>query len=692
MKKTIKKFLFVMLAMISAFSVVGTSACTKPSEESVETIPNIVGFQGTHIYTSPETSQYVVQNGVCDYMLVVPATSSSWIVTAKTEFQYLFKMATGIDIASTTDDKIPTSSHSANTKYISLGNTSLIQSTDIDYSEEKLGRDGVRIVTKDNNIYVVGGTDVGTIYAVYTFMRLTFNYESYTTNTITIDKNVRNLKLKKYDVTDIPDFAERTPGATTVLGEARYTEYDAKMFMNRMGYMSGNTQLAYRSHAVRPADNEQGFEVRDDIMAIGHPADTILNRAAWYDLHKEWYSDIGNQWCYTAHGNEESLDLMTDMVVESIKYSLKTYKYSRPYAYAYNMGQNDNDDWCGCQACGELMDKYNTVSGSVIRFANIVGKKIEAWMNLPENAEWKNDNLEITIHAYMGTDTPPVKYNDAKKKWEPIDETVIPYKNISITHALIYTDHQQSYFSEFNKYFKDKTDGWAALTDNIHWYSYDYFAHQPLYLHDSFSFYTSENFQYRASISRNAMYVESLGGGSNLSAWYNLKVFLIARLSWNSSLNEQELIKDYFDAVYGSASQDMRRLFNAVRMYTYDQEEKNGLFKRHSIFAEIQKCDWKLNAINSWLEIIDQAYESIEVYKSRDPKLYETYSYNIELEALSPIYIKLSQHMEYLSLTEKKSLITRLKNDFSHWPDMKGIHYMQNALLGDYLNSIDTVA
>ncbi len=688
MKKITLKILSVAMACIASLGVFGC----KKDDTTEEPKNKTTAFEGTHIYTAPETDRYLVKDGACAYTLVVPSVSSDFLNKAKTEFLYFFKKATGISLRMVSDDQLTSGVHSAGTKYISLGETSLLRSTDIDYGTELLEADGGRIVTKDDNIYIVGGSDAGTLFAVYTFMRITFNYESYTTNTIVIDENVRNLKLRDYDVTDVPDFYMRTPGATPVKGDTKYSDYDAQYFMHRMGYRETNSKQRYRVHAVRPADNEQGFEVRDDITDIGHTTDTILTRSAWYDLHPEWFSTMGLQWCYTAHGDEASFDLMTDMVVECIKYSLITYKDSYPDAYSIAVNQEDNDEWCSCETCGTLKSKYGTVMGAVIRFINVVGKKIDAWMALPENAEYKNDNLKILLLAYMGTENPPVRYNEDTKKWEPIDDSVILYKNVQVEQAYIYTDHQQSWFSEFNKEFKDKADGWAALgnADQLSWYMYDSLQYNPLYLYDSFNFYTSENFQYRASIGRAGMYVEGNSKYLACSAWINLKTFLIARLSWDSSLSETKLIDDYFNAVYGPAAETMRTLFNNVRMYNYQQVEANELFKKHSIFNNVAlKCEWKINVLNSWIALADKALTEVELYKTIDPELYDQYCYNIELEAISPIYIMLANHENLLSSTKKNGLISRLRADFGHWPDMEEIGYahMEGRLI-EYVDSI----
>ena len=195
MKKT-NKILSLILAVIS--TVCFGAGCAGESVERVER--NV--YNGTHVLTAKETEKDFVKNGRCDYVLVTPKEDSKLLRDAKNEFLYFFEMATGITMKTATDEGL---THNANSKYISLGETTLLNSANIQWDKKQLGTDGVRIATKDNSVFLVGGSDVGTVNSVYTFMELTFGLQVYYYDCIEIEKNVVNKKLKAYDVTDIPD-------------------------------------------------------------------------------------------------------------------------------------------------------------------------------------------------------------------------------------------------------------------------------------------------------------------------------------------------------------------------------------------------------------------------------------------------------------------------------------------------------
>ena len=108
------------------------------------------------------------------------------------------------------DDGLTVKTHQPDQHYISLDETTLFNSLkgtekEIDCSLGTVTANGGKIVTVDNNIYICGFSDKGTLNLVYTFLRLTFNWETYSANTTVYDTDVHDLKLKAYDVFDIPD-------------------------------------------------------------------------------------------------------------------------------------------------------------------------------------------------------------------------------------------------------------------------------------------------------------------------------------------------------------------------------------------------------------------------------------------------------------------------------------------------------
>lgn len=669
MKKRSGRALSLALAATLCLGVVGCKNGKGPQDEEKRKEPDRLAFtDGTHVYTAPETNKDFIRNGMCEYTVVVPEVTTNYIRTAQSEFLYFFKKASGIDLRVINDGQLTTKTHSGDTKYISIGETTLLKSTDIDYSFETLNYDGGRIVTKDNNIYIVGGYDSGTLFAVYTFLRLTFNYECYTSSTFVIDENVKNMKLKAYDVTDVPDFYQRSCGLGTADTLTAWDTYDETNFIYRMGYLNTYNQHAARMHAVIDDPNNAGEVTIDpDTAGVSTNCDIILNKEKLRGTHPDWFSTEGVQWCYTARGNEAEFEKMTDAVVKSVVYALTTYTPEEyPMRNSYSITQSDNNDFCGCNACNEAKAKYGSQSGAVVRFLNAVSDKVTEWMNKPENAPYYREDFVLEFFAYGPTIDPPVKKEG--DEYQPVDDTVVLRDNIAIYHANIHGDYQQSVYAEGNDFVRDTIDGWRAVTDRFHWFLYNTNRRGFQYFYDSFDHYTSEGFQYYASISRDSMYVESQANNKMPSAWHNLKFYMLSRLQWDCTLDENELMDNYFNAVFGPGAKPMREFFDAERMYCAVEYAEKELAVKWSIYNYVNtKCDWPVNVVDSWIEKTNQAIDAVGVYEYADPEKYDTYCRNIEIEAVSPLYIMLDQNMDTLSAPQREKYVQRLKDDCARW-------------------------
>ena len=130
MKKAIK-LTALSLATLS-FATIGLTACDLLPGTGVETKEPEVNpeyvYNGTHIYTAPDTDEYLVKNGKTEYALVIPETTTYEEGVAVSEFTHLFKKATKIDLTVYTDDQVTDASKG---KYISLGRTTLLEDSDI---------------------------------------------------------------------------------------------------------------------------------------------------------------------------------------------------------------------------------------------------------------------------------------------------------------------------------------------------------------------------------------------------------------------------------------------------------------------------------------------------------------------------------------------------------------------------------
>ena len=211
--KTLVKGLSLLLAVIMSMAIVGCGPSTNdPTANAKE--PELIYF-GQHDYTAPDIEdKWLVKDGKTEYKVVIPAdtkeASKTYFKEQKTEFVKFFEASTGIALQVLVDDGLSVKTHQPDQYYISLDDTTLFDSlkgteNEIDCSVGTVTRIGGKIVTVDNNIYINGFSDMGTLNMVYTFLSVTFNWETYSANTTVYDENVTDKNLKAYDVFDIPD-------------------------------------------------------------------------------------------------------------------------------------------------------------------------------------------------------------------------------------------------------------------------------------------------------------------------------------------------------------------------------------------------------------------------------------------------------------------------------------------------------
>lgn len=657
-----KKIIRLLSIILIIFCLCCGCDCSSTQEES--------GYKGVHNYNLTETNDYLVYDGKTDYVVVVPSNASSFIRTASTEFCYLFKMATGIEMKSVVDSSLANGEHLDSNTYISIGETSLLKSTNVTHSLSELSYDGGKIITKGKTIYIIGGYDTGSLFAVYRFMNLTFNYECYYSSCIEIDKNVRVKHLYNYDVTDVPDFKSRSVG----LGSGKsvnFKEYDQVNFQYRMGYSNTYNESSFRAHQVYDdPESPTGFSVDSTKYAVSTNTDTIINKNRTGASHPSWFSDAGNQLCYTAHGDSEEFDKLTTALAHSVIYGLKTYtKDKYPLRDTFSITAEDNDFFCTCEACSNNLGKYGTHAGSIIKCLNEVAKKVNVWLDEGENRElYAREDFIIMFFAYGAPIAPPTVYDEAKDKYLPVDQTVICHENVGINYANIHLDYQQSVYAEDNKFGDEYLKGWSAVTDEVVWFTYNTNRRGFPYFYDSFNHYTNEGFQYYASISDRSMYVESQTNNPNPTCWYNLKFYLVSKLQWDTSLDVNQLTDNFFNAMFGQGAKYMREFFDAERMYCYNTYKEAGFHKKWSIYNYVNKdCEWPISVLNYWIDCCDKALKAVEPLKEIDPIAYDNYCKHIEIEAVSPIVIMFEQNADALSVPQKKAYLDRLTEDLNRW-------------------------
>ncbi len=677
---------------VLTLATTGLAGC-KPKDDDSSSKSTV--YKGTHVYTAPDTNDYLVKNGRTDYTLIIPAESSSTVRIARTEFADLFKDATDIVINVKTDDEIANPSTG---KYISLGRTKLLEQAGIEIDNKKLESDGHRIVTKDDDIYLCGGADEGTVFSVYTFMNITFNYETYYFDCMEIE-HTSEKKLKAYDVTDIPDFKLRMHSSDVTMYES--TDYDENMFAWRLKYYGKEGTRGYYWTPIH--------EIWWNMSEGGKGASTNINR--WfpeyiyndidqktreipnletedpndtkehYVYYPEWYSTMGGeQVCFSAHGDPVAYEAMVNEAFEKVKAQLAYYTPDRyPRYKVYSMTHMDNTNYCRCWKCRELSEYYNNSQGAVqVLFMNDLAAKVDEWMEYGKSigADWYREDFHLLFFAYNHNFIAPAKYNAKTKQYEPIDEKVKVSDRL-IAWFCREADGQKAFDSDENEDCLNQLDGWSACANNIYYWDYRTNFKNYIFPIDSFQWATPEMYAYFCNKSDRYWFTQLQDGNTGPNtAWHNLKAYLEAKLAWDTSLDMDELINNWFKAMFKDAAPAMLKVFYSVRAYQQYLLAGNlelGLQADGSVSIDRPEY-WPIGVVQGWLDGMDAAKEDVARYAVTNPELYDKVCGHIETEAISNLYIILDMHGYSISAKQRQEYIDRL------WYDIDWLH-LENLCL-----------
>ena len=346
--KNIKKIICLLLALMMMISM----GCNKGNDSSNDSSSSNQGGSGgsdivipdtpvnpvkpttlgevkgeRHEYNITETDKYIIKNGYTDYKILIPKgmAENDYIASAVSDLKVMFSEAANIDL-----DVIEDGQQASNGKYLVVHSTSLCSAESIGATREALGRGGFRIVTKGDNVIMCGATPESSMYAAYEFLHQALGFDLLYTDYYVLDKNVKNLKLMNYDVTDIPDFEYRIQST----GWIRYNDQNRK----RMKWTND-------SDWIIPVNGNNWHNTFDYLPPETYKAS-----------NSEWYSEPrGDQLCYTAHGDEESRAEMIDIISAKVieLFSMETYK---DYNHI-SISIQDNQNCCICDTCAAAKQK-----------------------------------------------------------------------------------------------------------------------------------------------------------------------------------------------------------------------------------------------------------------------------------------------------------------------------------------------
>ena len=450
-----------------------------------------------------DASDWLFRNGRSDYKIVVSDSAHDSEKAAARELQDYIRQISGV--------LLPITSKPENGgKHVFIGLS--------DYSKKLLDvemqadpAETFTYQTKDGNLFIYGGRNVGTAYGVFSFLEQQLGVHWYSSD-FTMIPRLDAFKLGKLKHTESPAFRYRHVLYYQMVWNALMNVHNLQnMHLWPMDCGSYGTLFSFwETHTF-------SLLLPPDEFFSAHPE--------YYSLHKGRRIDNG-QLCLS---NPVVLGLLAERMLEVIK---KNPKY-----FAYSLSQNDNQLYCECETCCSLEQRYGSHAGLLLWAVNQVAEAIDK----------KLPGTKLITLAYQYTRQAP--------------KGILPHRNVFIRlcdieccflHPIDRSKENDAFMSDLKE--------WSKLTDRLFIFDYvtnftQYTAPFPNFMVMASNLQTFAKYHV-AGVMEEGQY-ESNGG-----EWAELKQWVLAKLLWNPRQDVNQLVRQFIRDYYGKAAPHVLKYYS----------------------------------------------------------------------------------------------------------------------------------
>lgn len=584
-------------------------------------IDNISDFhvEGTvHEYNITDTGAFILQNGVTEYSLVISRTANERINTAAKDFTNMFVEATGVFLPLLYAEDVTFNNDS---KYIVIGQNTILDAAELTPDYEVLGNQGFNIKTVGKSIFLYGYSNEAAQFATYELLTQLFNFDYFGVDCYYLDKNVKEIPLKNYDVTDVPDIGIRA------------TNYQ---------FLMSDKTTAQRMRFTNFGD-----------MVIPVGGKTVHNSSQYipksiYGDNKDWFSTDNKNLCYTAHGKPEEVAKMQRIVADVI---IEHY-INNPTKFLITMTHEDTQSLCECDSCNAMKAYYNgSQAASIVIFLNGVSELVEDYFNSEEGKPHARD-FKIVFFAYHATNAAPAKYDESLGTYVPVDDKVVLNKHIIPYFAETNGDYTKDFYDETsaNAPYAENLKAWASISDTNYFWMY---STNFSYFLTPYNTFDTTQATYKFAIENNVDFIYDQGQSNqtgSATGWSWLKIYLYSKLTWNVDQDINALIDKFMENYFGPAADTMKKVFFEWKAFANYQSDVLGYCGPRSIFYNaLDKKLWERQLLADWTTQMTKALEEVESVKDENVALYNVYVKNISTERIAYNYLLLKLYQPMMT-------------------------------------------
>ncbi len=612
-----KKRIFTsILACILGVSCVFSAAC-KDKGGNTSSDPNGSVTAGKEFEKSGFN---LVEDGYSNYVIVLPEKPDKNLNFAATEITNFVKESSSVELRTVSESNV-----SGSMKYISLGDTEQSEKAAVS-TDESYGETGNLIKTVDGNIYVAANTTYGVLFAAYDLLNYLIGLKIYAED---------EFACEKLDVIPVYKFNERF----VPLIDSRH-----------VSYRSVETNYMYRVRMGLHSIGEEWISWCHTTISVYLPVDKYAAK------HPDWYNAMQNQICYS---NEE-------MRTEFVK-QMKERIEKMPNSTYLMIGQEDNMDYCTCEACMTYINSHGGIDGGgfaalQIEFTNKCAEEVDAWL-AQAHPERK---IKYVCFAYQTSEAAPVRYDESTQKYLPNSEDIRVYKNTYVLFCPIYADFSlpMQDKGEVNNATYNNMVKWNNMLSacgapkNLMIYTYCIACKALMIPFPNFGM-SADHYKTFKDLGVQYVYDQNISVTA-LPSFEALKIYTQSQQMKYENVDYNAMAKDFIDHYYGEARVPMNKFFNSLRAwFLYLQQNKD--YSGKIMFETCQEQFWPVDILQKFIGYIDEGFQAIEPLKSTNPERYQLLYDRLKREKIFPVWLMFTFYQEYMDYETQVEYIRDLE-------------------------------
>ena len=500
-------------------------------------------------FISSANTHVLFDSGKTSYEIVVPKDASASEQYAATELQYWLKEISGITFP------IVNNGRSKHRKRIMVGYYPEVMSS-FHIPRPDDSDQGFVYGNNGDDIYIVGGRDIGTLYGVYSFLENELACRWYSKDVSVAPKR------KKWSFSELYD---RESPAFTYRSVYYLDAFDVDWSLRNKN--NGKRFEKETAFGMIPTTNRAIWGV--------HTFNTLVPAGKYFKSHPEYFGMLDGK------RTKGQLCLSNPDVLNLCKENLRSIIRKNPSYSVYSVTQNDNAKPCQCKGCKHLVEKYGGEAGIMIWFVNQIAASLES--------EFPDKVFATFAYSYS---------RHAPKGIAPRDNVLV-----RLCASGCCESHPLDDCAKSASFIKDLSS-WSKLSSKI--YLWDYVASFRQYLLPfpnicilQKNIQTYKKYNVRGVMNEG---IYNTPGGD----FYELRAYLLSKLLWNPDIDVDEVIDDFMRGYYEGSAPFMRMYFDKVQglasgkvHLNHTTTDENGIFSTDFINSSLDLLNKAERAANS---------------------------------------------------------------------------------------------